>query len=555
MILDLNNYLRIKELVGPILSILTFFRLKQTLYIGTKIVGIFFPMICLKSYWYFVAERRQPIMTLGFYKSTLIISVILSLMLPELTNATITPVFPGAEGYGSETRAMYADNRNPQICIVTDLTDDNGRLGTASRNGTTVKTGSFKECFLWKQPNKLIVFEVSGTISASKATQLSYPTDNFTIAGQTSPNPGITLKGYKLVFNGVNDGLVQHIRVRIGDDAAVPGGISCTYRDNINVGSTAPSTNIVIDHCSMSWAVDENAGLGYKGSKNITYSNNIMAEGLHNSCHNQGEHSRGMLIRGGGGPYSVIKNLFISNKNRNPEVYDSKLELINNLIINPGSFNVLLIGKTDWLQKITMEGNVVKSGQDTGSHAAQQIPEFYNQVAKTGSEYFIRNNWVNDAYGRGDSCQPTENDANDWQCVYKNPSSLNPEKYKVKSNPSIWSGNVNVLKMNEVENYIKMNVGARPADRDPVDSRLIAEVDNGEASLKNSVAEAGGFPKIAKNKITLVIPKNPHADADGDGYTNLEEWLHYKSTIVKGNGLEKKYYKNAAPKNLRIKNN
>jgi hypothetical protein len=399
------------------------------------------------------------------------------------------------------------------------------------------------------------MFELSGTISASKATELRYPTDNFTIAGQTAPSPGITLKGYKLVFNGVNDGLVQHIRVRIGDDVAVPGGVNCTYRDNINVGQTAPSTNIIIDHCSMSWATDENAGLGYKGSENITYSNSIFAEGLYDSCHSEGKHSKGMLIRGGGGPYSVIKNLFISNKDRNPEVYDTQLELINNLIVNPGTFNVLLIGRADWFQKITMEGNVAKSGKNTGGHATQQIPEFYNQVAKTGSEYFIRNNWANDAYGRYDSCQPTENDANDWDCVYKNPSSLNPEKYKMKSNPSIWSGNVNVLRMNEVENYIKKNVGARPADRDRVDLRLIAEVDNGKASLKNSVAEAGGYPALAENRITLAIPQNPHADDDADGYTNLEEWLHQIAAIAKGSDIAEERVQLSKPNNLRVKKN
>lgn len=491
-------------------------------------------------------------MTFKMISRGLIGLVVFFFLKPTLITAGAIPVFPGAEGYGSYTRAMYADGRNPQICIVTDLTDHNGALGDSIRNGTPVKTGSFRECFNWDIDNKLIIFEVSGTITANKSRGLKYPADNFTIAGQTAPSPGVTLKGYKLVFDSVNDGLVQHIRVRVGDDTAVPGGVDCTYRDNINVGATTPSTNIVVDHCSMSWAVDENAGIGYKGSANLTYSNCIIAEGLYDSCHSEGKHSKGMLMNEGGGPYSIIKNLFISNKDRNPEIYEAQVELINNLIVNPGTFNILLIGRSDWLQKITMEGNVVKSGKDTGSHAAQQIPEFYNQVAKTGSEYFIRNNWANDAYGRDDSCKPTENDANDWDCVYKNPFSLNPEKYKVKSNPSIWSGNVNVLKMNEVENYIKKNVGARPADRDPVDSRLIAEVDNGKASLKNSVAEAGGYPPLAKIKTTLLIPKNPHGDEDNDGYTNLEEWLHYMAAIVEGSDIAEERVKLLKPNNLRV---
>lgn len=478
--------------------------------------------------------------------------MIAALILPELSSADNIAVFPGAEGYGSKTRAMYANGRNPQICIVTDLSNDNGTLGTATRNGTNVKTGSFRECFLWKQPNKLILFEVSGTISANKATELRYPTDNFTIAGQTAPSPGVTLKGYKLSFNGVNDGLVQHIRVRVGDDTSVPGGVDCTYRDNIDVGMTAPSTNIVIDHCSMSWAVDENAGLGYNSSRNITYSNCIIAEGLNNSCHAKGAHSMGMLISGGGGPYSIIKNFFISNKNRNPEIYESQVEIINNLIVNPGEFNVLLIGKSEYLQKITMEGNVVKPGEDTKGHAAQQIPEFYKQDTKRGSEYFIRNNWANSDYGNYKSCQPAENDASDWSCIYKNPSTLKPEQYKIISNPSVWSGGVDIIDSSKVEYYMKKNVGARPADRDSVDKRLIAEIDNGTASLKNSIEEAGGYPPLAENSVQLKIPKNPHADDDADGYTNLEEWLHTMAALVEG--VDKGIQLNLLqPKNLRVK--
>jgi hypothetical protein len=471
-----------------------------------------------------------------------------------LANANGIPVFPGAEGYGSDTRAMYADNKNPQICIVTDLTDDNGSLENATRNGTPVKTGSFRECYNWNIDNKLIVFEVSGTISASIARELRYPSDNFTIAGQTAPSPGVTLKGYKLTFSGVNDGLVQHLRVRVGDDSAVPGGIDCSYRDNINVGSSSASSNVVIDHCSMSWAVDENAGLGYEGSEKITYSNSIFAEGLYNSCHSKGVHSMGMLIGDGGGPYSIIKNLFMSNRARNPEIYDSEIELINNLIVNPGEMNILLISRPEWLQRISIEGNVTKSGQNTGSHAAKRIPEFFDENAKAGSEYYLRNNWANDAYGRWSSCKPAKNDANDWGCTYKNPADLNPEQYKVTSSPSVWSGNVKVLDNTEVELYIKKNVGARPADRDSVDLRLMAEIENGRASFKNSVAEAGGYPALAENTIQLEIPKNPHSDADGDGYTNLEEWLHSFAALVEGAAGElKSQLKLSKPSNLRIK--
>jgi len=75
------------------------------------------------------------------------ISVLLDLNLPIFANANNFPVFPGAEGFGSFTRAMYTEGKDPQICIVTDLTDGNGKLDDSTRNGVPVKTGSFRECF------------------------------------------------------------------------------------------------------------------------------------------------------------------------------------------------------------------------------------------------------------------------------------------------------------------------------------------------------------------------------------------------------------------------
>jgi hypothetical protein len=477
-------------------------------------------------------------------------------MLPAYTKANSIPVFPGAEGFGSFTRAMYGDGKNPQICIVTDLTDDNGKLVDSTRNGIAVKTGSFRECFNFPTDNKLIIFEVSGTITASVARELNYDFDNLTIAGQTAPSPGITLKGYKLAFNGCNDVLVQHIRVRIGDNIEVPGGIECSYRDNINAGSWGSSTNIVIDHCSMSWAVDENAGIGDNDSSNITYSNSIFGEGLSNACHGEGSHSKGVLLSLGG-PYSLIKNLFISNKERNPEVYEVPrgLEMVNNLIVNPDNFNALFICAADHLIKLTYEGNVVKSGPNTGGHAAEETPEFYgpNSTCASGTQIFMMNNWARDIYGTQNPCRPNKNDPNDWSCLYKNPRDLNIEKYKVTERP-IDSRTINIIDVDNLEAHIIANVGARPADRDSVDKRFINEISKtSNASIKNSVSEAGGYPVLAKNKTTLIIPENPHSDDDADGYTNLEEWLHHLAALVEGSGVAKGHLELEKPANLRVK--
>jgi hypothetical protein len=503
----------------------------------------------------FLSLAKVPTMTFRLCVITIFAIAMFSLTAPGLTKAERIPVFPGAEGFGSDTRAMYARGANPQICIVTDLTDDNETLRNSTRNGIAVKTGSFRECFNWPIDNKLIVFEVSGMIAASVARALKYKYDNLTIAGQTAPNPGITLKGYKLAFNNCNDVLVQHIRVRVGDEIAVPGGLDCSYRDNINAGSWGASSNIVIDHCSMSWAVDENAGLGEKESSKITYSNCIFGEGLSNSCHSKGPHSKGLLLSEGG-PYSLIKNLFISNKARNPQVNEvpGGLEMVNNLIVNPGHLPTTFICAADHVIKLTYEGNISKSGQNSTNHSSEEIPIFYGPYSSyaSGTQIFLMDNWANDVHGTQRPCRPAKNDPSDWSCIYKNPKDLNIEKYKVTERP-IDSNTIKVIDLDNLEDHIIANVGARPADRDLVDSRLIAEIDNGRARLKDSVADAGGYPFLKKNTTTLTIPQNPHSDDDSDGYTNLEEWLHLKAAIVEGKKVSENRLRIADPRNLRLK--
>jgi hypothetical protein len=80
--------------------------------------------------------------------------------------------------------------------------------------------------------------------------------------------------------------------------------------------------------------------------------------------------------------------------------------------------------------------------------------------------------------------------------------------------------------------YVLTHAGARPADRDAVDTRIINEIQNRTGHWINSQTEVGGWPSLAVNTRTLTIPPNPHSDSDGDGYTDLEEWLHSYSAVV-----------------------
>src|SRR5690606_35414918 len=129
--------------------------------------------------------------------------------------------------------------------------------------------GSLRACVNASGP-RVCVFEVSGTIRMSGDLVLRNP--NITIAGQTAPLPGIMLRGGGL-FVRTSNVLVQHLRVRPGDD---PGGEPPVNRDGLKISgpADAPISNIVIDHCSFSWSIDEVAS-AWQNWNNVSLTNNI----------------------------------------------------------------------------------------------------------------------------------------------------------------------------------------------------------------------------------------------------------------------------------------
>jgi hypothetical protein len=78
----------------------------------------------------------------------------------------------------------------------------------------------------------------------------------------------------------------------------------------------------------------------------------------------------------------------------------------------------------------------------------------------------------------------------------------------------------------EVEEWVLATAGARPADRDPVDVRVVKDVREQTGSISASQENVGGWPELEKNRRELTLPENPNGDDDDNGYTNLEQWLH-----------------------------
>jgi hypothetical protein len=265
--------------------------------------------------------------------------------------------------------------------------------------------------------------------------------------------------------------LVQHIRVRVGDD---PDGPSPDSRDGIMLSASAK--DVVVDHVSISWAIDENTSIY---GTDLTFSNCIISEALYHSLHSKGGHSKGMLVMGGTRNLSVVRNLFAHNVDRNPHMSsDTQTVIVNNLVYDPvdDAFGDEWSSPTDVL--VTIIGNVQIDGPDTSSST------YFDFSRLGGSSKAYQEDNV------GDQTPVTSG-----SCVVSSPPLLHEP--------------ASLLSSSAVTAHVLKNAGARPADRDEVDKRIINEVDSTSGHIIDSPSDVGGYP-------------------------NLEEWLHELAHDVGG---------------------
>ena len=192
------------------------------------------------------------------------------------------PAFPGAEGHG-----RYATGgRGKTVVHVTNLNDSG--------------TGSFRAAVTGGS-NRTIVFDVAGIIALK--SDISFK-DNLTILGQTAPYPGITLR-YFTVRPG-NNNIIRFIRMRRGEEKDVNDGADAIWERG--------KTNLILDHCSFSWSIDEIAS--FYDNRNFTMQWCTLGEALANPGHSKGEHSFGGIW--GGNPASFHHNFLCHMQNRVP---------------------------------------------------------------------------------------------------------------------------------------------------------------------------------------------------------------------------------------------
>ena len=219
--------------------------------------------------------------------------------------------FPGAEGFGRFTTG----GRGGVVRTVTTLEDD-GKTSTVGTLRWAVN-GSSK---------KTVVFAVSGTIHLKSALKLG---TNTTIAGQTAPGDGICIADYPVTVTSNN--IVRFVRFRLGNK-------NVAYHEGDGLGGM-DAQNIIIDHCSVSWSIDE--CLSVYGSKNLTVQWCIASQSLVNSGHSKGAHGYGGNWGGSGASYH--HNLIAHHTSRTPRLgprpgtqTDERMDMRNNVIYNWG---------------------------------------------------------------------------------------------------------------------------------------------------------------------------------------------------------------------------
>lgn len=436
----------------------------------------------------------------------MLITALNLMLLAFCETAQAIPVFPGAKGFGTNTRAAYAlaPGTNPTVYKVTNL----------NASGS----GSLQEAMNALGP-RVVVFEVSGTIVVNDSMSIKNP--YIIIAGQTAPSPGITIRG--AVFRiRTHDVLIQHLRFRVGDNP----GYDPENRDGIQIESYGSDVyNVVVDHCSVSWAIDESLSVWQSGydCRDITISDSIFSEALYKSIHpntieDDKHHSMGPLTGRTTDNVSFIGNLMAHNADRNPYIRGRSAIIVNDVNYHSSFPTASFYNNTiegSWV------GNVIKN-----SYALQ----ITNSTHEAGSKIYVHDNEVNG--------QVPENP---WDAVYYT-GDINAIKVLT---PPVWPTGFIAKSSSDVESYVLANAGARPADRDSVDTRIVNDVRNNTGAYINSQDDVGGWPELGQNTRPLTLPNNPHGDDDNDGYTNLEEWLHEFAASVESSL--------SAPKSLRIK--
>ncbi|HEY4789133.1 MAG TPA: T9SS type A sorting domain-containing protein, partial [Bacteroidales bacterium] len=435
--------------------------------------------------------------------------------------------FDGAEGYGR----FAIGGRGGKVVEVTNLNDDG--------------PGSLREAVTKDIGPRTIVFAVSGLITLNSRLTLSQP--YITIAGQTAPGKGICIRSAPFGMSGAHDVIIRDIRVRLG---------SGTTYDGMGMSG---SDHCIIDHCSISWTIDE--AFSSRSGKNITLQRTLISEALNIAGHQNYPpgtmHGYAASISGDIG--SFHHNLLAHNDGRNWSLaggldgngyYTGRLDIFNNVVYN-------------WYDRAT----------DGGAHEVNFVNNYYKQGPATKTAYALIAQYDNfpgtqQYYFAGNVMPGKFNESNqDAGRTYTG----TPNGYSPWVSQAFFPSYATIHTAGDAFKNVLSDVGCTQPVFDDHDIRVVNETLNGTYTYKGSVSGLPGlpdtdqdvgswedYPEVHRDSnwdsdhdglpdwwetLHGLNPNSPagdfsdaNADPDLDGYTNLEDYLawmakpHYSTT-------------------------
>ncbi len=464
------------------------------------------------------------------YRLLLVCAGIFTLPLNTAAPETLqVPAFPGAEGYGAITRG----GRDGKVILVTNL-DDSG-------------PGSLREAVDTEGP-RIVIFTVSGTITLESRLRISHP--YITIAGQTAPGDGICIRKYPIGIYA-SEVIIRYIRVRLGDEASYDAdAISGRYQKNI-----------ILDHVSASWSIDETVSIYH--CENVTIQWCLISESLYDAGHAKGVHGFGGIW--GSNRSTYHHNLLAHHSSRNPRFASGcgYNDFRNNVIYNWG-YNSAYGGEKQEedderfnFAVINMVANYYKPGPATrpGNWMFRIINPSSGNSKDNFGKWYVADNYV---YGN------PEVTANNWNGGVQ-PQGGDAHIAILKLDKPFEVMPINQRTAEEAYIAVLQKVGALLPKRDAIDARIVDETRNGYAAYEgitykrnrrvsdeskkcgiiDSQRDVGGWPELKSLPAPLDSDRDgmpdewekrynlepndvsdTSKDKDKDGYTNIEEYLN-----------------------------
>ncbi len=458
----------------------------------------------------------------------------------DLPQANI-PAFPGAEGGGKFTWG----GRGGRVIVVTSIDDSGpGTLRDACEQGGA----------------RIIVFNVAGIIHLK--TPLIVRAPYITIAGQSAPGDGICVAG-ETVWINTHDVIIRYMRFRRGET-------NVGRRDDAIGGN--PVGNIIIDHVSASWGLDENMSM-YRhmyndstgipeqklGTVNITIQNSIFSE-----CLDTWNHAFGSTL--GGENCTFIRNLWADNAGRNPSIgWNGIFNLVNNVVFN-------------WVHRSTDGGdyramyNIINNYYKPGPATPKDENIAHRILKPESGRSKLKYQVYGRAYVSGNFVEGNEKVTGDnWNGGVQIEEMPDAGKYKdhIKVSNPLPMPEFGILNASMAYEYVLGNAGATLPKRDPVDTRIVQQVRTGKIDfipnvplpstqfkhrrlpidsykqgIITDVVQVGGYPKYTgtpykdtdkdgmpddwetKHGLNPNDPSDAAASKIKMGYTNIEEYLN-----------------------------